>query len=169
MPTSIFCAPSSGLMMSNSVYCQKAGTPPHRIITGGYNGPFDIECPSNGAQRLYVTQVNSVYCQRVDYCCESRAHPWTRGVAVKLYSDTNWTNKIGTVLYAHLEYQQSTGYFNNNIWGMWIGSTPSTDCGCTCYSGHHIHMEQTGASIINNIQCGATITASSTWMYKFQW
>lgn len=173
MTTAVVYCPTSGeVIATHSIYCNKPGQPPHTIITGGYGNPIDISASEWRAQRLYASQVNSVRTERVDYCCTSRAHPWTRGVVVRLYSDSSGFDHIGTILFAHLESRINNDLYNHNnsnLWGLWIGATPGTDCSCQCYDGHHVHLEQQGAWRARGVNCGELVGAGQNWLYMFQW
>jgi len=174
MATAYVYAPKTGTNMGQVCYCNN----PNCVCPGcvhtvvrqneGWVSPLDISSNSGLDIYLYAagTYVKSVRTERVGWICgNTTLTPWTNGVLTHLYKDTAGTNYIGGVMYGHLENRIANGLYTSH-WGIRVGTTPQNDCDCGCYDGHHIHIQRKNGSS-NTFNCGNTLYAGTTWIFKW--
>jgi hypothetical protein len=174
MATAYVYAPKTGTNMGQTCYCDNPNCVcpgcVHTVVrkNAGWVSPIDISSNDGLGIYIYATSIyiKSIRTEQVDWICQNTSLvPWTYGVVVDLYKNTNGTGYVGSVMYGHLENRIPNGFYTSHH-GLRIGTTPDDDCNCGCYDGHHVHMQRRNGSS-NTFGCGATLYAGTTWIFKW--
>lgn len=153
--TSDYC----GSCCHPSVYCTQP------IDIGSGSGRVLDFWASPAVASIYVTPTYG------NVCAAAVGSPWDDGIVIDMYTGTYQSGThIGTLYYAHVENPFSGGV--NTVGGgvTYLGYTPTNPCGCSCYQGHHVHVEHCGNSVVNSsISCGDTMIEGASWIFRYDY
>lgn len=166
-------APFSGTIKALNTYCTGGGTHPDVWLCCD---PTDVGRTSGASMYFYgSTNISQITTTRRDnsVCATgSIPAPWDYGVEVGFYSSDIL---VARVFYGHIANPVANGTYT--VRSKKVGDIaalpgdcpcgPSTDA-CCCYPHLHVHFERdTGGSRNSALACGTSVTAGSTWIFRW--
>ncbi len=167
------CGSGSGCDSGQGRICAHCAIP-------GYSSPVDIGGASSGDTLWFYANcpVKSINAEQFTGGCpgQSNSSQWAQSLKITMYDNFGGSgSQLGVVVYHHVANRVSgvinnsdpTGCLYNHYCAIPIGYFTS-NCGCSCYSGVHVHMQRGGGST-ESMSCGQSLTGGGGGSAIYRW